>query len=122
MCLSLHRRYLLIQADCLLSSGLVEQYSPCKADSDCPAAQSTCFEGLCLCTPGYYYSVGQNTCVGGVYVLAFMSVRLIFTLLFLSVFPPVGPCVCVCVCGGGGGGDVRIFVLEVMCKTFIEVL
>ena len=112
MCLSLHRRYLLIQADCLLSSGLVEQYSPCKADSDCPAAQSTCFEGLCLCTPGYYYSVGQNTCVGGVYVLAFMSVRLNFTLLFLSVFPPVGPCVCVCVCvcvcEGGGGGCANI--------------
>ena len=67
--------------------------------------------------------MGQNTCVGGVYVLAFMSVRLIFTLLFLSVFQPVGPCVYVCVCvGGGGGGDVRIFVLEVMCKTFNEVL
>ena len=28
----------------------------------------------------------------------------------------------VCVCVGGGGGDVRIFVLEVMCKTFNEVL
>ena len=39
-------------------------------------------------------------------------------------------CVRACVWGGGGGGGgwggvvvrVRIFVLEVMCKTFSEVL
>ena len=67
--------------------------------------------------------MGQKTCVRGVYVLAFMSVRLIFTLLFLSAFPPVSACVCVCVCGGGGGGvPVCVFVLEVMCKTFGEIL
>ena len=66
--------------------------------------------------------MGQNTCVGGVYILAFMSIRLIFTLLFLSVFPPVGACACVCVCGGGGCVRVCIFVLEVMFKTFNDVL
>ncbi|XP_070175466.1 uncharacterized protein [Littorina saxatilis] len=36
----------------------------CDSDGDCPdGINATCFEGKCLCTPGYYYSNGQAVCV-----------------------------------------------------------
>ncbi|KAK7099137.1 hypothetical protein V1264_003323 [Littorina saxatilis] len=35
----------------------------CTVNSECPATQSVCYEGLCLCTPGYYYSISQNACL-----------------------------------------------------------
>ncbi|KAK7095749.1 hypothetical protein V1264_005115 [Littorina saxatilis] len=38
----------------------------CDSDGDCPdGINATCFEGKCLCTPGYYYSNGQDVCVDG---------------------------------------------------------
>ncbi|KAK7095761.1 hypothetical protein V1264_005127 [Littorina saxatilis] len=38
----------------------------CNSDGDCPdGINAKCFEGKCLCTPGYYYSNGQAVCVEG---------------------------------------------------------
>ncbi|KAK7096566.1 uncharacterized protein [Littorina saxatilis] len=36
----------------------------CHSDADCPnGINAECFKGKCLCTPGYYYSNGQDVCV-----------------------------------------------------------
>ncbi|KAK7098772.1 uncharacterized protein [Littorina saxatilis] len=35
----------------------------CTLDSECPAPLSECFERVCLCFPGYYYSIGNDACV-----------------------------------------------------------
>ncbi|XP_070178188.1 uncharacterized protein [Littorina saxatilis] len=36
----------------------------CDSDTGCPdGINAMCFEGKCLCTPGYYYSNGQAVCV-----------------------------------------------------------
>ncbi|KAK7111702.1 hypothetical protein V1264_011290 [Littorina saxatilis] len=36
---------------------------PCSSNADCSAANSECFVGKCLCTPGYYYSITGDTCL-----------------------------------------------------------
>ena len=41
---------------------------PCSSDADCPAVNSECFKGKCLCSPGYYYSNCSNTCLQGMSV------------------------------------------------------
>ncbi|XP_076444005.1 uncharacterized protein LOC143282290 [Babylonia areolata] len=35
----------------------------CETDTDCGPTNSVCFANKCLCTPGYYYSVGAHSCV-----------------------------------------------------------
>ena len=35
----------------------------CGSPGECTETKDECFGGTCLCTPGYYYSVGNNTCV-----------------------------------------------------------
>ena len=75
----------------------------CSADSECPAAYSECFEGRCLCSPGYYFSVLQYACVAGVCLLVFTSdmiMRSVGTCMpaYIQKCVHVSLCVCVCVC------------------------
>ncbi|KAK7496667.1 hypothetical protein BaRGS_00012074 [Batillaria attramentaria] len=35
----------------------------CASNADCAARHSECYDGSCLCTPGYYYSHRMNFCV-----------------------------------------------------------
>ncbi|KAL8568130.1 hypothetical protein ACOMHN_027653 [Nucella lapillus] len=35
----------------------------CASDENCSVADSTCFKGECLCSPGRFYSVSSQTCV-----------------------------------------------------------
>ncbi|KAK7490094.1 hypothetical protein BaRGS_00018616 [Batillaria attramentaria] len=38
------------------------QGSECSVDELCPAKNSQCFDGQCVCVPGYFYSVLTHTC------------------------------------------------------------
>ena len=37
----------------------------CTTNSTCISSNSQCFKGKCLCSPGYYYSEEDRTCIGG---------------------------------------------------------
>ena len=37
----------------------------CTTNSTCKSSNSQCFKGKCLCSPGYYYSEEDRTCIGG---------------------------------------------------------
>ena len=46
---------------CLCLSGWL--HTLCSGDNDCERSNAKCYKGECLCTPGFYYSVGNETCV-----------------------------------------------------------
>ena len=74
--------------------------SYCFRDGYCQGAEkAVCFIQRCLCTPGFYYSEGQKTCVKGVYVLVFAYSVFFFSLcVFASVCACVRARARVCVC------------------------
>ncbi|KAL8568127.1 hypothetical protein ACOMHN_027650 [Nucella lapillus] len=40
-------------------------WKTCVTNEECPAPQTQCFKGQCLCSPGYYFSMTRNACVDG---------------------------------------------------------
>nr|KAG5693643.1 hypothetical protein BaRGS_017373 [Batillaria attramentaria] len=47
----------------LLAKDTVWLDEPCSDDGDCIADLSECFEGRCVCQPGFYYSRTKNICL-----------------------------------------------------------
>ena len=56
--------FLVYKPSCLcLSDPSDWLYRPCAGNDDCVENNSECYNGRCICTPGYYYSVSSKTCV-----------------------------------------------------------